>query len=173
MGTTRVTLAELSAMEFEAFTEVLGGVFEHSLWVARGAWPARPFEDLASLHAAMVEVVHSATEERQLALVRAHPELAGKAAAEGTLTRESTAEQASAGLDRCTPEELEAIAGLNRAYREKHGFPFIMAVRGATRAAVLESMAERAANETEAELARSLEEIGRIARMRLEALIGE
>ena len=167
----RINLTALSAMDRDAFTQALGGIFEHSPWVAERVWEARPFADADALHEIMVQAMHGAGRERQLALIRAHPELAGKAAAEGALTRESTGEQASAGLDRCTPEELAALRELNRAYRAKFDFPFLMAVKGRGRDEILTALRERLDHPLEEEFARCLDEIAEIARLRLTDLI--
>jgi 2-oxo-4-hydroxy-4-carboxy-5-ureidoimidazoline decarboxylase len=172
MGRQRVDLTALGALDRAGFVAVLGGIFEHSPWVAEGAFDARPFRDLGALHAAMVAVVRGAGRERQLALVRAHPQLAGREAAAGTLTSDSSAEQASAGLDRCTPEELVALRERNAAYLERFGFPFVMAVKGRSRHEILAAMVARLGNDGEAEIDRCLEEIAQIARRRLEALLG-
>jgi OHCU decarboxylase len=162
-----------------AFVARYGGVYESSPWVAREAWargdlPAEadapvhvPIDDLAARLAAVVE---DAGRERQLALVRAHPDLAGKAAVAGTLTEESTAEQQSAGLDQCTPGEYERFQHLNEAYHRRFGFPFVMAVRGASRGDILDAFGERLGNEPETELRRALDEIHRIARLRLDQM---
>ena len=118
----------------------------------------------------MVAALAAATAEAKLALICAHPELAGKEAAAGTMTADSAGEQASAGLDRCTPAELEQLRAGNRTYREKFGFPFVMAVKGKTRQDILAALAARAGNPRDVEFARCLDEIGRIARLRLAAL---
>ena len=121
----------------------------------------------------MVQVVDEAGRERQLALIQAHPDLAGKAAARGELTASSTDEQASAGLDRCSPEELTRVQTLNQAYKDKFGFPFIMAVKGQSRASILAAFAQRLDNSPEVEFAEALAQIAKIARLRLLALIQE
>ncbi|HXX83834.1 MAG TPA: 2-oxo-4-hydroxy-4-carboxy-5-ureidoimidazoline decarboxylase [Casimicrobiaceae bacterium] len=165
------TLASLSAADRSAFVAALGGVFEHSAWIAEGAWTARPFASVDALHRAMAAVLERAAEEQKLALIRAHPELAGKEAAAGTMTAESVGEQASAGLDRCSPDELRALRSGNRAYREKFGFPFVMAVKGRSRSEILASLAARVENARQVEFARCLEEVVKIARLRLAALL--
>jgi len=164
-------LRELSALSEEAFAERLAGVFEHSPWLAARAWSARPFADVDALHAALLAALAAADADAQLALIRAHPELAGKEAAAGALTAESRGEQRGAGLDQCSPEELERLRRLNAAYRERHGFPFIVAVRGLGRAQIIDTLTRRLANPTDAERATALREIGKIARFRLDALL--
>jgi 2-oxo-4-hydroxy-4-carboxy-5-ureidoimidazoline decarboxylase len=165
------SLGELNSLGEAAFVEKLGGIYEHSPWVARGAWHQRPFGNVESLHAAMERTVAAATENEKLALIRAHPELAGKLAVAGGLTESSRSEQASAGLDRCTPAEFERLQALNAGYRDKFGFPFIIAVRGLTRGKIIEQMEQRLGNTPEQERAACMREIGRIARLRLDALL--
>src|SRR5258708_1332399 len=116
------TIAGLSWLNRGDFVRIIGPVFEHSPWIAEAAWAKRPFADLETLHRALCEVVESAGMERQLALIRAHPDLVGRAALAGALTAASTSEQASAGLDRLTPEEIATFQRCNAAYREKFGF---------------------------------------------------
>lgn len=153
------------------FVRLLGGVFEHSPWVAERTWAARPFASLRALHGAMTEAVRQASREEQLGLLRAHPDLAGKAARAGTLTDFSTSEQGGAGLDRLTPEEYARFDRLNRAYRERFGFPFIICVRNHTKASILDAFERRLAQPAEAEVAAALAEVFEIARHRLEALV--
>ena len=162
-----------------AFVERYGGVYESSPWVAQEAWargdlPAGPdapvHVPMDVLAARLAAVIEDAGRERQLALIRAHPDLAGKASVAGTLTEESTAEQQSAGLDHCTPEEYERFQRLNEAYHRRFGFPFVMAVRGAGRTDILEAFGERLGNPPETEFRRALDEIHRIARLRLDQM---
>ena len=164
------TVASLSAASREEFVAMLGGVFEHTPWIAEQAYAARPFASVDALHRAMIAALAAATHDAKLALICAHPELAGKEAAAGTMTADSVGEQASAGLDRCTPAELERLRQGNRGYREKFGFPFVMAVKGKTREEILAALATRIGNARDAEFARCIDEIGRIARLRLAAL---
>ncbi len=166
------TLQSLSQSDQSQFVKLLGGIFEHSPWVAEIAWRARPFATIDALHAAMVEAVRTAELEAQLALISAHPELAGKEAAAGSLTQESKTEQASAGLDRCTSEELARLRALNKAYRDKFGFPFVMAVKHRSRHEILAALATRVASDREQEFNACLTEIGKIGRLRLDALLG-
>lgn len=148
-----------------------GELFEHSPWVVERA-AARLSPDLppAQLHAGMMQVVTNATPEEQLALVRAHPELAGKAAIDGTLTNASQAEQASAGLDRLTAEEFDRFHALNAAYAARFGFPFVICVRKTDKAGILAAMAQRLDNDRDTELATAIAEIGEIVRLRMEAM---
>ncbi|MBH0114942.1 2-oxo-4-hydroxy-4-carboxy-5-ureidoimidazoline decarboxylase [Novosphingobium sp. YJ-S2-02] len=140
-------------------------LFEHSPWVEARADAAPSSGDR---HADLMAVVHAASEAEQLALIRAHPELAGKAAIDRTLTDASSAEQASAGLDRLTPEEYEAFHALNAAYRERFGFPFIICVRLTDKAGILAAMRARLANDRASEIATAIDQIGEIVRLRLE-----
>jgi OHCU decarboxylase len=156
-----------------AFLARFGGVYEHSPWVAEGVLAAGlgPDHDSAEgLQAAMAQVVEAANRDQQLALLRAHPDLAGRLAVAGGLTTSSTAEQASAGLDRCTPDEFARFQALNAAYREKFGFPFIMAVRGRSRTEILAAFERRVANDAETEFATALAEVHKIALLRLREL---
>jgi 2-oxo-4-hydroxy-4-carboxy-5-ureidoimidazoline decarboxylase len=140
-------------------------LFEHSPWVEARA-DARPSS--GDRHADLMAVLREATSEEKLTLIRAHPELAGKAVIDGNLTEASAAEQASAGLDRLTPAEFERFHALNAAYREKFGFPFIICVRLTDKAGILAAMERRLANDRDAEIATALDEIGQIVRLRLE-----
>ena len=154
-----------SLADRDSFIARYGALFEHSPWVVQRASAMLP---LPSLHAGLMKVVHDATPEEQLALIRAHPELAGKAAVDGDLTEASAAEQASAGLDRLTQEEFDRFHALNAAYREKFGFPFIVAVRLTNKADILAAMESRLANDRDTEIAEALHQIGEIVRLRLE-----
>jgi 2-oxo-4-hydroxy-4-carboxy-5-ureidoimidazoline decarboxylase len=142
-------------------------LFEHSPWVEARA-DARPSS--GDRHADLMAVLHDAMPGEQLALIRAHPELAGKAAVDGTLTEASAAEQASAGLDRLTQAEFDRFHALNAAYREKFDFPFIICVRLTDKAGILAAMERRLANDRDAEIATALDEIGEIVRLRLETI---
>jgi OHCU decarboxylase len=163
-------MKEVNELGREAFIERFGPLFEHSPWVAADAWSDRPFADEDELFEALRSAMYSAPTERKLALIRAHPDLAGRAAIEGTLTRSSTTEQASAGLDRLTPDEYEAFTRLNGAYRERFGFPFVVCVREHTKESILRVAAERLEHTRDEEVRVALEEIAKIARLRLEDL---
>ena len=155
----------------DAFVLRYGSVYEHSPWVAERVFPkaagVRDPERLARLMAAEVE---RANDEEKLELIRAHPDLAGRAALAGKLGKASTAEQASAGIDQCTPEEYERFRSLNERYREKFGFPFVMAVRDSNRHAILAGFEERLRNDRRTEFERAIAEVHKIARSRLEAM---
>jgi len=146
-------------------------VFEHSPWVAERAWPRGPFRGADELHGAMMAVVREASGAERLALIRAHPELAGREAAQGTLTPDSSSEQGRLGFTALTRAEFERMADLNRRYREKFGFPCIVALRlHATRDSVMAEMERRLANDKETEVRNAIEQIGHITRGRLEKL---
>jgi 2-oxo-4-hydroxy-4-carboxy-5-ureidoimidazoline decarboxylase len=164
-----IDLQAVNGLGRAAFVARLGGIYEHSPWVAERAFAARPFASLDALHGAMQAVLLAATPEEQLALIRAHPELLGRLEA-AQLTAASRSEQAGAGLDRCTAQERARMRELNERYRDKFGFPFIVAVKGLDWAAIIGRMEARLAHARAAELATALAEIGRIARFRLEAL---
>jgi OHCU decarboxylase len=162
-----VTLAELNAMDRAAFVAAMGGIFEHSPWVADRAFAARPFDSVEALHRAMVGAMHAASRAEQVALIRAHPELAGRAMVRKELTSDSTSEQSGAGLTSCSPGEFARLTELNARYNAKFGFPFILAVKGYDRAGVIAEFARRLERDEPAEFAEALTQIARIARLRL------
>lgn len=166
-GAPPLTLARLNSMNRTGFTTALGFAFELSPWVVERAWDERPFESLEGMHAGMMAVLDAASTPDKLALIRAHPELAGKAAIAKALTAESHAEQASAGLDRLTPEEFERFHTLNAAYAARFGFPFIIAVRLNDKTSILAAMQARLAHDQEQEIAEAITQIGHISRLRL------
>ena len=164
-----------SALDRETFVARFGGVFEHSPWIAERAWEGElgPAHDTAvGMHSALARQFRSAGREERLGVLRAHPDLAGRLAAARRLTEASTAEQASAGLDALTEAERARFAALNRAYTEKHGFPFIVAVRGRDKAGILHAFERRLANDSETEFAEACRQVERIAALRLAALFG-
>ena len=153
------------------FVARYGGIYEHSAWVAEEvAANVSASEDIAEIATLMAESVDNASEERQLTLIRAHPDLAGKAQISGELTVDSTTEQASAGLDQCTAAEYEQFQSLNDQYHAKFGFPFVMAVRSSSRAEILAAFAARLAHDNATEFETALQEIHKIAEMRLQAM---
>ncbi len=166
-----VDLAAVNGLDRTAFVALLGGVFEHAAWVAEGAWAARPFASVRALHAAMIGVVRDAPEARRLAFLNGHPELAGAEARARSMTADSASEQGSAGLERMPQADAEAFDRMNPAYRERFGFPFIIAVRGRGRAEILSIFAQRLARGRAEEEAAALAEIGAITRMRLDRLV--
>jgi len=160
-----------AALDYADFVERYGGIYERSPWVAercfeRQAGELAPFELLKLLE----RCVDEADRDSKLDLIRAHPDLAGKAAVRGELTAESNTEQASAGIDQCTPDEFAEFQSLNNRYRDKFGFPFVMAVRGSNRQDILAAFALRLENDYETEFETAIREIHKIARLRLEAM---
>ena len=166
-----LSVEEVNALSQDAFVERFGAVFEHSPWVADAAWDARPFDDVAGLLAAMVAVVREASLERRLALIRAHPDLAGRAAVAGELTAASRREQSGAGLGRLSAEEHTALTAANSAYTSRFGFPFVICVRGQTKDTILAALSMRLTRPREEEIETALDEIGAIAGVRLEGLV--
>lgn len=165
------SLSELNAAGRGTFTAALGHLFEHSPWVAEETWAQRPFRDGAHLHASLCATMRGAARERQLALIRAHPDLAGRLAQQNQLTAESTREQASAGLSQLSAAELAEFQKLNSAYLARFGFPFIICARLSNKSAILAAMQARGGNSAEVEFATALGEIEKIAQLRLNDLI--
>jgi OHCU decarboxylase len=161
----------INELDQAAFIERFGPLFEHSPWVAETAFRDRPFGDREELHEALVAAMYAAPMERKLALIRAHPDLAGKAAIEGTLTDSSSREQASAGLDRLSPQQYAAFTRANSAYRQRFGFPFVVCAREHTKESILRVAAERLENGEDEEIRVALEEIAKIARLRLQDVL--
>ena len=161
------SLAALNSCDRDAFVAALGHLFEHSPWVAAETWARRPFLDEGGLHAALCETMRGAPPERRLALVRAHPDLAGRLAKAAALTDSSAREQSAAGLDRLAPQEAAEIGRLNGAYTARFGFPFVICARLNAKDAILAAMRSRVGNTPEAELSTALDEIAKIARLRL------
>jgi OHCU decarboxylase len=162
---------ELDRLDEDGFVDALGSLFEHSPWVARAAWRKRPFRTVAELHGAFEEAMREAPRKRQLALICAHPELAGREASAGELTAESSREQASAGLDRLSADDVAALRALNASYRERFGFPLIICVREHTKQSILGWGAARLDRSREEEIDTALNEIAKIARQRLSGVV--
>ena len=166
-----VTIARLNDGGRESFVRTVGPVFEHSPWIAETTWAKHPFANLEKLHAALCETVKNSSEEKQLTLIRAHPDLVGKLALVGQLTRESATEQASAGLTQLTPAEVEWFQTNNAAYKTKFGFPFIICARLNKKDAILNGFKVRLHHSREQEIKTALEQIFKIAELRLRDLI--
>jgi 2-oxo-4-hydroxy-4-carboxy-5-ureidoimidazoline decarboxylase len=173
MATASLSLGEVNALDEAGFVAVFGGLFEHSPWIARDSWPARPFSSGRDLLARMIATMRAAPRERQLALIRAHPDLAGRLAREGALTASSNAEQASAGLDRLDSEEAARFGTYNDLYRERFGFPFIICARLNNKREILRAFERRLQSTPEEETATALFEIEKIAALRLAAILPE
>jgi 2-oxo-4-hydroxy-4-carboxy-5-ureidoimidazoline decarboxylase len=159
--------APVESSDATRFMDLYGHLFEHSPWVMERAWAQRPFADAEGLHAAMIRTLAGASPSERLALIRAHPELADKAAIAEGLTESSQHEQASAGLTRLSEAEYAEFQALNQAYRDRFGFPFIICVKLHDKAGILASMRERLAREPDVELHEALRQIGLISRLRL------
>jgi allantoate deiminase len=169
----RPTIKQLSAMDRAGFLTLCGPLFEHSPWIAQRAWEQRPFASSSDLHEKLCGIVASAAPDDQLSLIRAHPDLVGRLAREGRLTRESTAEQAAAGLTALTEPEAAQFEQFNKAYREKFGFPFVICARENRKEAILAAFPQRLGNDRDREIATALQEIYKIARLRLADAIWE
>lgn len=167
----KYSLVELNLLSRDEFVRVVGPVFEHSPWLAEPTWARRPFKNVEDLHQALCDAVRKAGEEKQLALIRAHPDLVGRAALAGTLTTASTSEQASAGLDKLTPDEVAAFQKFNQAYREKFGFPFVICARLNKKEAILNGFQTRMNHSRAEEIKAALEEIFKIAAFRLRDVV--
>jgi 2-oxo-4-hydroxy-4-carboxy-5-ureidoimidazoline decarboxylase len=166
-----LSLSRLNQLDRMEFVSVVGPVFEHSPWIAEIAWLKKTFATMEELHRAMCDTVRHAGLEKQLALIRAHPDLVGHAALAGTLTRESTNEQASAGMNKLSIEEIALFQKQNNAYRDRFGFPFVICARLNKKEAILAGFEKRLQNTREQEVQIALEEIFKIAEFRLRDLI--
>src|SRR5688500_5114520 len=166
---SRLRMSEIAALDRQTFVERLGFLFEGSPWIAAEARDSRPWRTREALHATLLEVVARASQERQLALIRAHPDLVGQAALAGTLTRESTSEQRAAGLDPngLSEEEITWFQDTNTKYQARFGFPFVICARDNPKDAIAAGLSERLGNDRRTEIATALREIGRIAWHRL------
>ncbi len=163
----RPTVAQLNVLDQSEFVSICGGSFEHSPWIAERAWKNRPFASIGDLHEKLTNVVSQSTTDEKLSLVRAHPDLVSKLARDGKLTRESIAEQTAAGLAKLSADEIAAFERYNAQYREKFGFPFVICARRNRKEAILEAFPRRLANSRETELATALDEVFKIAQLRL------
>ena len=170
---TRLSVADVNAMDPASFVAAFADIAEHSPWVAERAAAERPFTDRSAIISAFARAVRSANADDRLALLRAHPDLAGRAAIAGEIGADSRSEQSGAGLDRLTAEEFARFTEMNTAYRDRFGFPFILAVRGATKHDILASFDARIDNDRAAEFETALEQVCRIMRFRLEDRIAE
>jgi 2-oxo-4-hydroxy-4-carboxy-5-ureidoimidazoline decarboxylase len=167
-----IDLAALNALDRDGFVAALAGIFEHSPWIPASAFDSRPFASVGSLHQAMADIVQAAPRERRLALLKAHPELAAKTDRKAPLTAESTSEQEGAGLDSLAADEAARLSAANWLYRQRFGFPFIIAVRGQRdRAAILAALEARTNNSEKDEIDTAIAEVAKIAWFRLSDLI--
>jgi 2-oxo-4-hydroxy-4-carboxy-5-ureidoimidazoline decarboxylase len=162
------SIAALNAADRATFVAAIGFAFEHSPWIAEAAWEHRPFASAGALHAALAGVVASAPEDLRVALIAAHPDLAGRVAREGRLTAASHGEQSAAGLDRLTAEEIARFDAANAAYRARFGFPFVICAREHDTTSILAALERRTRNDRPTEIAIALGEIAKIAQLRLQ-----
>lgn len=168
--TKHISINTLNSLSEDAFTLALAEIYEHSSWIPRKAWKQKPFANLDQLHEAMLKIVVAASLEEKLSLLRAHPQLAGKEAEDGSLTKSSTSEQAAANLNALSSNEMQIISELNKGYLNKHGFPFIIAVKNHDKAGIFNEFKRRMNNPTDEELAEAITQVGLIATFRLKAL---
>jgi 2-oxo-4-hydroxy-4-carboxy-5-ureidoimidazoline decarboxylase len=169
ISVARISLADLNTADRHRFVALLGGVYEHSPWVAERAWAAQPFVDVDALHTALEATVAAAHHDEQLALLCAHPDLGARA----RMSDASTGEQAGAGLDRLPPDLYDRLLRLNTSYRERFGFPFLLAVAGRTAPAIIEALEQRLPRTPEEEFAEAMRQVARIARIRLDTIVDE
>ncbi len=170
-ATVALDLDAVNTLQQDDFVAAFGSTFEHSPWVAEGAWRARPFASIDALHGAMVGMVRSAPRDRQIAFLCGHPELAGKEAEAGTMTTESIGEQASAGLNSLSKAEIGELRELNARYLERHGFPFIIAVPHYSKSEIFNQLRDRIERDSDTELHEALAQIGSITRLRVQAKV--
>ena len=168
-----IRIQQVNNSDLARFVELLGDIFEHSPWVAERAYLLQPFASRDELHRVMVKAVRQASRDERLKLLRQHPELAGREAAQDTLTKASKSEQAGAGLDHCSEDELKRLKHLNQAYYTRFKFPFIIAVTGLDKHQIMAAMERRLENDADSEFATALGEVEKIALIRLEKLIHE
>jgi OHCU decarboxylase len=161
------SLANLNEAAEKEFIAVCGPLFEHSPWIAQRTWPRRPFADLDDLHRALCDTMYAASIDEQVKLIASHPDLVGRLAREGRLTRESSSEQAAAGLTALTDDEIAAFDRYNAAYRDRFGFPFVICARENKKDAILAAFPVRLRNSREQEITTALGEIAKIAKLRL------
>jgi 2-oxo-4-hydroxy-4-carboxy-5-ureidoimidazoline decarboxylase len=171
MTTQEISLQEINTLDQDAFVKTLGSLFEGPPWIVARAWHARPFTSLERLHQDLCEVMYNAPVEQQVALISAHPDLVGRAALAGTLGPESTAEQAAAGLNRLSPEEIATFTRLNQAYRERFGFPFVICARENKKDSILAGFNARLHNSRSYEIETALGEVAKICYFRLHDLV--
>ncbi len=162
-----------SQMSEEEFVNTFAAIYEHSPWVAERTWRnGVEIDGVDGLVVLFEQAFLTASKEEQLQVILAHPDLAGKAAIKGELTQDSTNEQASAGIDQCTPDELTQFESFNNRYKEQFNFPFIKAVKGSNRFEILAAFEKRLKNDADTEFQTALHEINKIARFRLQSILG-
>lgn len=167
MALQQLTLQEINALDREGFVAALGSLFEGAPWIVRQAWSAHPFNHRTDLYQMLCKVMYDAPVEQQVALLQAHPDLVGRAALAGTLSSASTSEQAAAGLNHLTPEEIATFNHYNQAYRERFGFPFVICARENKKESILAGFATRINHTREQEIRTALNEVAKICWFRL------
>ena len=173
MAQNKARLSELNEADGDAFVRVCGPLFEHSPWVAERTFDKRPFASIDALHEELCRTLRAASRDEQVKLIASHPDLVGRLAREGRLTRESTSEQAAAGLTQLSDDEVAAFERFNEAYRAKFGFPFVICARENKKGAILAAFPDRLKNTREREIQTALGEIETIARLRLLDAVSE
>ncbi len=173
MSSQRITLQEINGYDQEHFVTALRGLFEGPPWIVTQSWYARPFATLTHMHQTFCRVMYDASLEQQIALLQAHPDLVGRAALAGTLTPESTHEQASAGLDTLSPEEVATFTQLNQSYQSRFGFPFVICVRENKKASILAGFSNRLHHSRPQEVELALAEVAKICLFRLHDLVAQ
>lgn len=168
-----LTLHEINTLDQPHFTAALSNLFEGPPWIVAQTWHARPFTSLEHLHQALCQVMYTAPIEQQVALLQEHPDLVGRAALAGTLSPASTGEQAAAGLDRLSQDEIATFQQLNQSYRERFGFPFVICARANKKESILAGFAARQHNSRQQEIATALAEVAKICFFRLQDTIKE
>ena len=171
MSTSHISLSQLNSFSKEKFVEHLGSIYEHSPWIADGTWDKQPFLSVEDLRAKLDETLRAAEPESRLALIKAHPDLAGRLARAGQLTHESTQEQQSAGLDHLSSEEAAEFDRLNQSYLDRFDFPFVICARLNDRQTILQAFRRRLTNDREQEIETALAEIHQIAGLRLAQIV--
>jgi len=170
---SKIALQEINTLDQDTFISILAGLFEGPPWIVTQAWSARPFASCEQLYQTLCAIMYQAPVEQQIALLRAHPDLVGRAALAGTLSPASTNEQAAAGLDRLTPEEIATFQRLNQAYRDQFDFPFVICARENKKDSILAGFALRLQHTQQQEIVLALEEVAKICTLRLDDLIEE
>ncbi|HET8840188.1 MAG TPA: 2-oxo-4-hydroxy-4-carboxy-5-ureidoimidazoline decarboxylase [Ktedonobacteraceae bacterium] len=173
MTRQKLTLDEINSLKKDAFVRELGGLFEGPPWIVSRAWSSRPFTRLDQLHQVLCSIMNQASTGQQVALLCAHPDLVGRAAQEGTLSPSSSNEQAAAGLDKLSAEEIELFQRLNRAYRTRFGFPFVICARENKKDSILSGFATRLSHSYAQEITLALAEVAKICSLRLHDLVEE
>lgn len=173
MTRQKLTLDEINGLKKEAFVQTLSGLFEGQPWIVSRAWSSRPFSSLEQFHQTLCSIMNQASVGQQVALLCAHPDLVGRAALAGTLSPASTSEQAAAGLDCLSPEEIAAFQSFNQTYRARFGFPFVICARENKKESILAGFSTRLLHTYDQEITLALGEVAKICALRLHDLVEE